>query len=241
MQSIKGFRVHLLTVIIGVLYFSIIGFADTIGNPARSLEAGKVQLGVEAGLWDRDMELDGVDGDDSVEGKRMMLRAVYGITEKVDIYGKVGMADSKFDLFGYDVETDMDIAFGGGARLQFYDEGQIKAGVVAQFLSLTGDASENVEGYDVKGEVDAKEIDVAVGASYEIDDTINTYGGIYYSKISTDLKITSPVKMDGNADEADPIGIFIGGEYLINENISVGAEARLIAEQSFSISGTFAF
>lgn len=256
MQKRKGLTVQLISTTILIMTafcLTTFGFADTIGNPGRSLEAGSFQICAEAGMWNRDMELEGVDDEDSVEGKRIILKAIYGINEKIDIYGKVGMADSEFDLYGYEVKTDMAIAYGGGARVQFYNEGQIKAGFVIQFLSLTGKKTEDVEdtyidalgiNYSgkIKGEVDAMEIDAAVGASREINDDMDLYAGLYYSKLNAELTGTISDGSDSlDADESDPLGIFIGGEYRVNENITMGAEGRFLAEQSFSISGGIIF
>jgi len=238
--------------IITVLFIlSSISSAEIIGNPANYMAPGSFQVAAECGLWERDMKFDLVTG--LVEGNRIFGKIMYGLNEKLCIFGKVGMTSLEFETPKVEIETDMEIAYGVGAKFNFYEEDQVKVGVIFQFTKLSGEDTEDVSGFNVdgygsysgeiKGEFDATEIDFGVGASYDVNDTIHCYGGLYYSKMSVDLEATvSGVgKLKTDADEDDPIGIFLGGEYNVGESAIIGVEARVMAESSFSVFCSFTF
>lgn len=241
-------------IVLAVVYLLIssVALAETIGNPVNTLESGSFRLTAEVGMWERDMDLEGDTG--TVEGNRVFAKGTYGLNENLCFFAKVGMTSSEFNLYGVaDVETDMELAFGVGGKFNFYNEGQLKAGVVVQVTKLSGEdaqdiSNEYIPGYGtvsgtLKGELDALEIDFGVGASYEVDDSILCYGGLYYSKLSVDLEasLNSTKLVDTDSDEEDPIGLFVGGEYNLNEKLHVGAELRVVAEKSFSVFCGFTF
>ncbi len=62
-----------------------------------------------------------------------------------------------------------------------------------------------------------------------------------YSKLDTDIKFSAYRSITLNADEDDSIGAFVGGEFDLKNNMSIGAEARILAETSLSLFGSFAF
>ena len=218
-----------------VIFVSVtpVAMAGTVGNPTATVEQGSFQVGAEIDFWERDME-DEAGDEGEVEGTRILVKGTYGISDKIDVFGKIGMADA--EIKDLDIETDMDIAFGIGGKVNVYDQGQIKAGVVAQILLWSGEDSP-VPGIDV--EVDATEFDLAFGGSYKVSEAFNCYGGLMYSMVSGE--VDAGVFGSFDFDEADPIGIFIGGEFAITPQAKAGLELRLMSETSFTLMANFAF
>ncbi len=205
----------ILALIVMLVSVSPVAMAGTVGNPTATVAQGSFLVGAEFDFWDRDFENGGVV---SVEGTKILVKGTYGISDKIDVFGKIGMAEVE--------DSGFDPAFGFGGKVNVYEKGQIKAGVVAQFLFWSGEDS----GVDI----DIIEFDLAFGGLYEVTKEFDCYGGLMLAMVEGDAD-----GADFNAD--DPIGIFIGGEYDITPEAKAGVELRLISETSFAFMASFAF
>ena len=224
----------ILALIVIFVSVSPVAMAGTIGNPTASVEQGSFLVGAEIDFWERDME-DEFGDEGEVEGTKILVKGTYGVSDTIDVFGKIGMAGCEFLLAGFPIETDMDIAIGIGGKVNVYDQGQTKVGVVAQILLWSGD--DTVLGTNV--EIDATEFDLAFGGSYKVSEEFNCYGGLMYSMVSGEITISGVGSLD--IDESDSIGIFIGGEFAVSPQSKVGLELRLMSETSFTLMASFAF
>ncbi len=206
--------------------------AGTVGSPTATVEQRSFQVGAEIDLWERDMEVESGD-EGEVEGKKILVKGTYGISDKIDVFAKIGMADAKID--DIDFESDMDIAYGIGDKVNVYEKGQIKADVVAQNPLWSGNDDDTAVGPKV--EIDATEFDLAIGDSYEVSEAFNCYGGLMYDMVIEEMSNGGSV----DVDESDPSGIFLGGKYTITPQVKAGLELRLTSETSFTLMGSFAF
>lgn len=240
-----------------LLFFSV-AMAGTIGNPTATVEQGSFRVGAEIDLTERDTEDD--DGGESVEAEsnRYIVRGTYGISDQINVYAKLGMADCTVDEF----EGDNEFTYGGGLKATIYDEGEVKIGVVAQISHFSSEDSYEEEeadyyytySYSEDIELTWWEYEIAVGASYEGLENFVPYGGIFYSKIDGEAKSKYNYEREdyygthsdsgsetSDFEESDSIGIFVGADYAVSEQFNLGAEARLIAESSFSFWASYAF
>lgn len=216
------YRASFIFVLIVLLVsVSPVAMAGTVGNPTATVVTGSFLVGGEIDFWDRDFE-DGASFD--VEGTKLLVKGTYGISNKIDVFGKIGMAKAEIDDLGWD--SGFDPAFGIGGKMNVYERGQIKAGVLAQFLLWSGEDS----GVDI----DMFEFDLAFGGLFEVSKDFDCYGGLMLTMVEGDA--------DGNDFNAeDPIGIFVGGEYDITPKAKAGVELRLLSETSFTFMASFAF
>jgi hypothetical protein len=221
----------ILALIVIFVSVSPAAMAGTVGSPTATVEQGSFQVGAEIDLWERDMEVETGD-EGEVEGKKILVKGTYGISDKIDVFAKIGMADAKID--DIDFESDMDIAYGIGDKVNVYEKGQIKADVDAQIPLCSGD-DDTAVGPNV--EIDATEFDPAIGGSYEVSEAFNCYGGLMYDMVIEEMSNGGSV----DVDESDPIGIFLGGKYTITPQVKAGLELRLTSETSFTLMGSFAF
>ena len=221
----------ILALIVIFVSVSPVAMAGTVGSPTATVEQGSFQVGAEIDLWERDMEVETGD-EGEVEGKKILVKGTYGISDKIDVFSKIGMADAKID--DIDFEYDMVIAYGIGDKVNVYEKGQIKADVDAQIPLCSGD-DDTAVGPNV--EIDATEFDPAIGGSYEVSEAFNCYGGLMYDMVIEEMSNGGSV----DVDESDPIGIFLGGEYTITPQVKAGLELRLMSETSFTLMGSFAF
>ena len=221
----------ILALIVIFVSVSPVAMAGTVGSPTATVEQGSFQVGAEIDLWERDMEVETGD-EGEVESKKILVKGTYGISDKIDVFAKSGMADAKID--DIDFESNMDIAYGIGDKVNVYEKGQIKADVDAQIPLCSGD-DDTAVGPNV--EIDATEFDPAIGGSYEVSEAFNCYGGLMYDMVIEEMSNGGSV----DVDESDPIGIFLGGKYTITPQVKAGLELRLTSETSFTLMGSFAF
>ena len=208
----------ILALIVMFVSVSPVAMAGTVGNPTASVAQGSFLVGAEIDFWDRDFDMGGVIGVTDVDGTKILVKGTYGISDKIDVFGKIGMAEVE--------NSGWDPAFGLGGKVNVYERGQIKAGVVAQFLLWSGEDS----GVDI----DIIEFDLAFGGLYEVTKEFDCYGGLMLAMVDGDA--------DGNDfNQDDPIGIFLGGEFDITPQAKAGLELRLISETSFTFMAGFAF
>ncbi len=200
-----------------VLFVSVspVAMAGTVGNPIATLAKGSFLVGAEIDIWDRDFENGGTF---DAEGTKILVKGTYGISDKIDVFGKIGMAEVE--------DSGFEPALGIGGKVNVYERGKIKAGIVAQFLLWSGEDS----GVDI----DIMEFDLAFGGLYEVTKEFDCYGGLMLAMAEGDAS--------GNDFNAkDSIGIFLGGEYDITPQAKAGVELRLISETSFTFMANFAF
>ena len=205
----------ILALIVMFASVSPVAIAGTVGNPTATVAKGSFLVGAEIDFWDRDMENGGTF---DVEGTKILVKGTGGISDNIDVFAKIGMAEVE--------DSGFDLAIGVGGKVNVYERGKIKAGVVAQILYWSGEDS----GVDI----DITEFDLAFGGSYDVTKEFDCYGGLMLAIVQGDA--------DGNDfDQDDPIGIFLGGEFDITPEAKAGVELRLISETSFTLMAGFAF
>jgi len=207
----------ILALIVMFISVSPVAMAGTVGNPTATVAQGSFLVGAEIDFWERDMDFD-AGSVVEIEGTKILVKGTYGISDKVDVFGKIGMAEVE--------DSDMDIAFGFGGKVNVYEKGQIKAGVVAQFLFWSGE--------DAGVDIDITEFDLAFGGRYEVNKDFDCYGGLMFAMVEGDIA-------GSDFDEDDTIGIFLGGEFTITPQARAGVELRLMSETSLTLMANFAF
>ncbi len=222
----------ILTLIAIFVSVSPVAMAEPFGSPTATVVQGSFHVGAETDLLEKDMEVETGD-EDEVESENIRVKGTYGISDKIDVFAKVGMADAKID--DNDFEFDMDIAYEIEGEVNVYEKGQIKADVVAQNPLWSDNDDDTAVGPNF--EIDATEFDLAIGGNYEVSEAFNCYGGLMYAMVIGEMSNGGSV----GVYESDPIGIFLGGEYTITPHVKAGLELRQMSETSFTFMTSFAF
>lgn len=223
--------------------FSGMANAAMVGPPVSKGEAGKISLGTGISFWTKKLESDDLDGSENVDSTRLLLTPTYSIVKQCDVFLRLGLVDSEFEINDVDIDTDMAIAYGGGVKFTFFEEKKFRVGAVIQLLMWSADDEVTVAGNDLDVEIDSLELDIAIGTNVAIDDRLSFYGGFMLGKDDADLEIS----LSGygsetfDAEEDSIIGLFGGLTYDITEMFGVGLEARLITETSITFMGNFSF
>ncbi len=205
----------ILALIVMFVSVSPVAIAGTVGNPTATVAKGSFLVGAEIDIWKRDMKNGGTF---DVDGTKILVKGTGGISDNIDVFAKIGMAEVE--------DSGFDLAIGVGGKVNVYERGKVKAGVVAQVLMWSGD--------DSGADIDITEFDLAFGVSYDVTKEFDCYGGLMLAMVQGDF--------NGNDfDQDDPIGIFLGGEFDITPEAKAGVELRLISETSFTLMAGFAF
>jgi opacity protein-like surface antigen len=230
----------LLLTLISCFVVSGLVYASPVGNPAKPLLANE-EMPFSAGaefdfVFER--ELDVSDVDMSVENLNIYAaKLAYTLEKRAELYCLLGVANGELSIEsgGVDLSIDTETAFawGIGATVFLYEfDNGIRLGVDGNFRNTAPSLDE------VDVDLEYSEWQIALGVSKQIDQFV-PYGGIKYSDVKAELTIPGVGSEDTGSDNI--FGIFVGCDFLANENISVGIEGRFIDETALAIRGMYRF
>ena len=215
-------------------------YASPVGNPAKPLLANEgmpFSAGAEFDfVFER--ELDVSDVDMSVENLNIYAaKLAYTLEKRAELYCLLGAANGELSIEsgGVDLSIDTETAFawGIGATVFLYEfDNGIRLGVDGNFRNTAPSLDE------VDVDLEYSEWQIALGVSKQIDQFV-PYGGIKYSDVKAELTVPGLGSEDTGSDNI--FGIFVGCDFLANENISVGIEGRFIDETALAIRGMYRF
>ncbi len=203
--------------------------ASLIGDPTLTNGAGRFGFGGEADIvLDRDID----PGNGGLDTWRFLAIGSYGFTPTIDGFVKLGLVTGEFDAGPGTGNIDIDpgLAIGVGGKGSFFDYRDFRVGLLAQLLFFSAEL-------DTGGSpgIDWLEVDVAPAVSYRALGQVVPYGGVKLSFVDGDV--------DGGGDfrQDDVFGIFGGATVALSEQVSVGAELRVLDETAIGFFARFAF
>lgn len=218
-------RISLLAVVLAIvcLYGSAALALDPIGPPTSRLEKGCWSIGVDYLIEDSDAELDdakpvGVASPFKMNVEEQLITAniAYGIADNWEIFLRLGSelsGEGTGTQAGNPVEFDGDSGFltGLGVRASLYKQGNLELGGLFQIG--WGKSDGDIETPLGSGSVDGHttEIEVAMGPSYKITETVSIYGGPFLYFIDGDIDGTvAGTDVSYDIDEDSYFGGYIG-------------------------------
>lgn len=199
-------------------------FAGSCGNPVLNPMAREFTLSLEMGYFNRDMDVRG--GRDDLSSYSMALKGTYGITPRLAVFGRFGMADLRLDRVNF--SGSLEPSYGGGL-------------MVALFRAQS-DPTLNIVFTGAYDRLKSSEGETRLGA--------NSYGGsLIITKGVKDLLLyggfrLSRVDLSGDRkvpdmDSDDVLGFVAGVDYGISERIYLMAEAHLFDQ--YAVTGGIGF
>jgi len=205
---------RLMTIyLIGLISFGVPAFAlDAMGPPAAGLRQNQFELGADYSYSTMDLRLVGgkwvewLNGSfydagrafsltlENVKTNKMYIGFGYGITDNWDVSLRLGGANARFgdSIWGEGEKFDnpTDFAFGLSTRATFYQEDNLKLGGLLQFSWTELDGKLKSAYWPVSDSVDIelREIQIAIGPTYQPTDTLSIYGGPFFHRVSGELK-----------------------------------------------------
>jgi hypothetical protein len=180
-------------------------------------------------------------------------RLGYGISDSWDAFVRLGAVDAKCDLVqtysdgarheyqGFD--GSFGLAWGFGTRATFWQDGEISWGGLFQMTwlepddsSISGTLEDNLH-YTGTADIDIREIQIAIGPTWRIEDSVRIYGGPFLHYVDGDLDVSgsttiSPterfdMKSSGDLEEKSQFGGYVGANLDVDENTSCFIEYQL--------------
>jgi len=231
----------LLLSVISCFIVSGLVYASPVGNPSKPLLASE-EMPFSAGaefdfVFER--ELDVADMDMSIENLFLYTAKLsYTLEKRVDFYCLLGVASGElsWEASGLDLSIDTEAAFawGLGATVFLYEfDNGLRLGADGNFR-MTEPSLDTV----IDADLEYSEWQIALAVSKQIDKFI-PYGGIKYSDVKVELTVPGLGSEDTNSDNL--FGIFLGCDFLVDDNLSFGLQGRFIDETALSIQGTYRF
>jgi opacity protein-like surface antigen len=236
-------KTKVLTLIVLFLLSPIIS-APALGPPRASLEQGQFEIAVEYSNSQFDVEINDNDSDTgettkTLESNMLIARTSYGVTENLDIYALLGLADNKVARMDF----GRDVTYGLGTKCTFLKNDTLSFGAIFETSWKTGNASgtmdftELTEWYYFEEEYSAKlsynEIMFALGPTWEVTERLRFYGGAFFYRLNGDIDVDiewwdESISLD--LEEKSRSGGYFGSEWDIHPNVSWYGEIRYISD-----------
>jgi hypothetical protein len=158
-------------------------FAGSIGEPGATMKKGDWALGPEiSGIAREISDRENVRYD--TESWRLLLKGSYGVTDWLEVFGRMGGATIK--IRGTPFDRNLGIAAGAGLKGTFLDPPghPLRYGLGGQFLYAQAD--------DQGATAKWFEYDIWLGVSYKDSKNLNPYGGVVYSRVDGKLQDFHP-------------------------------------------------
>ena len=224
--------------------FVATAFAATVGNPTKvnlSEEGAPATTGLLADIvFERELDDDGTE----LESNIYAAKIGYTVAERVDVFAILGAGDLELsDPIGQ-LETEMSFLWGIGftAPLFEFDNG-VKIGLSGQYRRSKQDISKlEVSGTDLTSFVEDllyEDWQVALGIAKEFS-WGEPYFGVKYNDVEvSDVSTVSGTTIDEDANSDDVVGVFVGIDFSLTDNLNFLVEGRFIDEEA--VSGILSF
>jgi hypothetical protein len=190
---------------------------------------------------------------DNLKSNIVMARAGYGINDNWDSFVRLGLADAKGNIEqiypdeardkfkGYD--GGFGFGWGFGTRATFWQDEELSWGGLFQItwlepddgsISLVGDPD-----FTGDAEIDIREVQIAVGPTWRVDEGICIYGGPFLHFVDGDLDISGRtvfeemdmlMEVEADIEEESQFGGYIGAHLEVDENTSCFIECQLTGD-----------
>ena len=212
-----------------------------MGPPMASLQQGQYSAGVDYSYSEMDVEVSGFGltvTQKDVETNMIFANLGYGVVPNLEVFVRLGAANADFQGFSGDTQ----FAYGFGTKATFAQAGNLTWGGLFQMSWLNSEDSGTliIDGHTATGtaEIDAYEIQIAVGPTYEVQGC-RIYGGPFLHFIGGDFDlsgtVTGPVvsgsgSFSFDVEQESEFGGFVGAQFDLAQNTSLCVEYQLTGD-----------
>jgi len=249
--------VAVLAVLVLLAGLSTSVFAERFGTPGSSLAKGQWSIGLEYNYIEEEIDLQTPQGwfvaqlgEEQAVRNQLLVRAGYGLTDKLEAVLKMGGTSSNIsDVFldnafnwNEDLDGDMEFTIVGGLNYTILQDGNFTLGVNGTLSYFTLNDN-HMSSFDFgliplyQGiDADVFKVEGALMASYTMD-KITPYSGLVMAVHDADVQYRwlSPaaptsLMVDIDSDQEDWFGMVVGVNCEVMENLRVGLELTHVAE-----------
>jgi hypothetical protein len=223
-----------------------------MGPPTATLKTGQSRFGLDFSTSQADIEADWGDGFvDTLKDVQSNLFAAnigYGICDDWEIFVRLGGANADYDKYENggvtynerDFSGNYGFLFGLGTKVTWAKQENINWGALFQIHWLTSESSwEEPDGaivWDVSHEMNMHEIQVSVGPTWMVNETLSIYGGPFLHFIGGDINEDWTIVGTGSGSdsaglkEESCLGGYVGAQLELDTNASVYAEFQFTSD-----------
>ncbi len=212
-------RYLLFLVFLLILSLSQYAYALDVGAPGEALDRGQTSLSGSIGY--SEVEIDKTD----VSSASFLLKGVYGVSQVVNPYLKLGTADLRVGEFGFG--GGLGFAYGGGVLFRVFAPEESSLSINVDTQVQWRQSKESSRSYDMF------EGQVALLGAVKSGGT-NGYGGLAFSYVD----------LGGEGNSLSENGIphlLFGLDYYMDFNFYFNLEAHLFGENSISLGVGYLF
>ncbi|MCJ7719823.1 outer membrane beta-barrel protein [Candidatus Bathyarchaeota archaeon] len=179
-----------------------------MGPPTAGLKTGQFRVGVEYAYSDVDMELEGEELD-GVTSNMIFGNLGYGIMDDWEAFVRLGVANVDVE----DFSGDYGLAWGLETKVTFLKQENLNWGALFQ-MTWSNSEDEDVE-------FDFYDMQIAVGPTWKLSETLSIYGGPFVHLIDGDVSDDN-----GDLEEDSAFGGYVGAEAALADNTSLFGEVQ---------------
>ena len=264
-------KIIALAICLGFILSVSAAYAAPVGNIATPsilkkglvMKDGQSNWGVIAGPevdlnWDRNLKNQQDDTEYFFYGGKIGLL----LMDRFIPYSILGAAKGKKQTFQVNSnkvqwETDYDFVWGAGGTLMLYEtepgqvgEGILNVGVDGRYrqshlsidaVTLDGAAHKSGDASLTSSKFELEEWQIALEVAYQYKQVV-PYVGVKYGDATGEAEATiNGAKFKNDFENKDNVGIFVGGDIMINDSVTANIEGRFIDETALSLAGTVRF
>ena len=225
-----------IIVILLVFAFCVPSFGLTpMGPPKAGLEQGQFGVGLNYTLGEMDLEFSasGVSSETlEVESNMLFVDLGYGIMDQLEGFVRLGIAQYEIEEW----DGGNEFAYGLGTKVTISEQDAITWGGLFQITWIEGD--DTISGVDI--DVDAYEIQLAIGPTYEAD-SMRIYGGPFLHLLDGDGDAGIPgFSASFDIEQESVFGGYVGAQFDVAENSCANIEVQFTGD-AWAISGGIGF
>jgi len=203
-------------IIVAVLFSSPAWALTYMGAPSSNAKQGELSLGFDYSNGQVDLEFKGNTSNgvlDNVDSDLYLGRVGIGVLDGLEVFGRFGVGEIE-DLGNESV-------WGAGVKATFGKKDNVSWGALFQLTSLSADETGPIGGYDLNGDFDVYEYQLAIGPTFDNGDS-SFYLGPFFHFIDGDADLATHGSVD--IEQESEVGLYIGISWEITDNASLNIE-----------------
>lgn len=210
-----------------------LGF-DPLGPPKAMLDQGQPGWRLEYIYSKMSIEANGAfgvppGGIQDVEMNRIYANIGYGLNDRWEIFGRLGVADVGIDqdanagnLGFFMGNSDFDIAIGGGTRVTLLESGDVSLGVLGQISFTRIDSFDGNNLGVLSTDLHLTNVQIALGPTWNFAEGMYVYGGPFLHLIDGTADVGfGPLQADVGIEEDGIFGGYIGAGIRVLESPNI--------------------
>jgi hypothetical protein len=243
--TLKGEKMNKLPVFLAVAFLvSPVSALTYMGSPTSNVKQGDLLLGFDYSDSKLDVEWRGygLKGTiKNVESDLYLGKVGLGLSDGFELFGRFGLNRMDYTLNqmeytediqdGFRFNSGNEFAWGVGMKATLGRKDNLSWGALFQFMDFTGHDRSYFDEHLIDTEIDAYEIQLAIGPSYEIYN-LCLYGGPFLHVIGGDveMKTGSTTLSSFDIEQGSEAGGYIGLGWQFAKNSSLNVEYQLTGD-----------